>query len=83
MKSALNASVVAANADQIAEALNAPGVETLYSLDQGPTRCFVCHGESEGEFLVFQEPITGAGFIVQRADIGESIHYQAREVLTA
>ena len=82
-KTNLDATATACDINQLADAMCAPGVEILFTLDQGALRCVVCHGAAEGDFLVLQDPVSGDGFIVQGADIGESVHDHARAVLTA
>lgn len=73
----------AVDADQVKEAIHSDGVQTLFTLDNGGIRCFVCTGKHEGDFLVFQSPATGKGFIVQAAGQDQSLHQQAREMLQA
>lgn len=67
---------------QLADILSDPTIETLFELDNGGIRAFVCHGEHEGDFLAFQCAGTGEAFITQAADsISGSIHDHARSVL--
>ncbi|MCO5105050.1 MAG: hypothetical protein M9919_13720 [Burkholderiaceae bacterium] len=81
MKTDLDVSVTGFSPDQLAEALTAPGVNIHYALDLGDLRCHVCSGDTEGRFLAFQSGATGHGFVVQQAEIGNSIHDAVREAI--
>lgn len=68
---------------QLAEILSDPTIETLFELDNGGIRAFVCHGKHEGDFLAFQCAGTGEAFITQAADAESgTIHGHARAVLS-
>ncbi len=68
---------------QLADILADPEVETLFEIDNGGIRAFVCHGKHEGDFLAFQCVGTGEAFITQTADaISGTIHGHARDVLS-
>lgn len=67
---------------QLADILADPEIETLFEIDNGGIRAFVCHGKHEGDFLAFQCAGTGEAFITQSADqVSDSVHAHARAVL--
>lgn len=68
---------------QLAAILADPPIETLFTVDNGGIRAFVCHGKHEGDFLAFQCAGTGEAFITQAADsVSGTIHEHARAVLS-
>jgi len=67
---------------QLADILADPEIETLFEIDNGGIRAFVCHGELEGDFLAFQCAVTGDGFITQLADqVSGTVHGHAHAVM--
>lgn len=57
---------------------------TLFTLDQGDMRAFICSGPHEGDFTIIHCGTIGEGFIAQSTDnMGESIHAHARDALSA